>query len=105
MSRRRNYTPSKQCKEPTTGYSVHRTASRGGINNVPSKQFLFNYRKKVMYTITRNIKIYCDKKHNNMEWKDIAKKYFCTQTTANNAYFKVNRYFKLWKEQLNYEKI
>lgn len=58
------------------------------------------FKLRNLHTITRNVKLYCDYKHNGLSFRQLALKYHMREKTAQNAFYKIRQKIETWKERI-----
>lgn len=97
MSRNRQLTAGKS-HYAQRGYSDEKLYKSTTIW-YPDGRMMKAFRKRNFHTITRNVKLYCDYRHNGLSFKQLAIKYHIKEKTAQNAYYKIKEKIERWKSQ------
>lgn len=99
MSRNRQRTASKGHESART-YRMEKVFSAPQVAAIrPTYLMLHKSRKRMPHLAIRNVKIYCERKHEGLSFKEIAKKHFMKEGTADNAFYKIKERIERWRNE------
>lgn len=100
MSRNRQLTAGKSHDCVPVGFRTeHKTLNHYTPTTTPPLKMRKALWKRYLYVAPRDIKIYCDYKHNKLSLQELARKYYTNKSTVAAALVRTREKLKAWKEQ------